>query len=212
MFIIAVVCPVAAKPGAVIISPEYYGGNIPCLFLITAQGCSVRVKGTNNLNYKVFGKLVGWIGICCSLNFRIILLISALNLFLRLEKVQTVQMHLECQNPAHRVPAPSVRLSVLCWALSDLGMSTAKEPGGVHGMRALFIWKLFITERKDLCPLQKVKAKGGVSTLWSPWCCCINFCFEWPSLYLFGINVTQPSLVFLFDLHLSSFSSTMNFC
>lgn len=81
LFIFAVVCPTPIKPGAVLISPEHYRGNIPCLLLITDQSCSVSMQGTNNLNYKVFRKLVGRIGIYYSLNFKIILLISALNLF-----------------------------------------------------------------------------------------------------------------------------------
>lgn len=59
MLIVAVLCPVPAQPGAVFISPEHHRGNNPCLFLSTAQSCSVSTRGTNNLNYKVFTKLVG---------------------------------------------------------------------------------------------------------------------------------------------------------
>lgn len=131
--------------------------------------------------------------------------------FVRLEKVQTLQMHLECKYQTHMVPPPLVRLDVLSWMLQNLVTSTVKEPGGVYHVRALcvilchYIWARIGVHFRLLKPKNLSAVSDGHSAATS------TSHSEWPFLYLFRINVIEPSLSFLVDLHLSSFSCTMCF-
>lgn len=116
----------ASKTWCCVNQPWILQGKYPLPLPDHCSELLCSMQGTSNLNYKVFRKLVGWIGICCSLNFRIILLISALNLF-------KVRESSDCAD-ASGVPIPSPQ-SARTLSETSCTLLNAFRPGEEHCKR-----------------------------------------------------------------------------